>query len=144
MPSDALLLDTSVLLRFFVDHDDDLQPKAASLAGAWLDDRIQLVLLDLSVYELVNVSARRLGHGADRIRADVGDLFRLRLPMQTVDGRLAADAGAVAVASGLSAYDAAFLAAARRLGIGLVTGDDRLVEVGAGDAVHLAAVDLPD
>lgn len=53
---------------------------------------------------------------------------------------LAADAGGLAAATGLSGYDAAFLAAARRIGTTLVTADDRLVMLGGDAVVHLGAL----
>jgi predicted nucleic acid-binding protein len=138
--ADGYVLDTSVLLRFFVGHDDPLQTAADELVESWLADRLQLVLLDLSVYELVNVSARRLHHDEERIRDDVRQLYRLRLPMVTLDEGLAADAGALVAATGLSGYDAAFLAAARMVGATLVTADDRLVALGGDAAVHLGSL----
>jgi len=138
--ADAFLVDTSVLLRFFVGHDDPLQSAADELVDSWLADRLQLVLLDLSVYELVNVSARRLHHDEARIRDDVRQLYRLRLPMVTLDEGLAADAGALAATTGLSGYDAAFVAAARKVGTPLVTADDRLAMLGGESTVHLGAL----
>jgi predicted nucleic acid-binding protein len=125
----AALLDTSLLLRFFVAHDDELQPAIPRIERAWRDDRMQLVLLDLSVYELVNVAVRRLGFDATRARRAVSEVYGLGAPVVAVDQQLAADAAEIAATSGLSGYDAAFVGAARRVGIALLTADRRLAEV---------------
>lgn len=136
---DAALLDTSVLLRFFHDHRDAAQGAADAVLQAWEHDRIQLVLLDLSVYEVVNVSVRRLGHSAARARATVDNLFRLGMPLIGVDAVLARDSANLAAGLGLSGYDAAFLAAARRAGVKLLTADDGITAV-ADDAIPLLSL----
>ncbi len=125
----AVLLDTSVLLRLFVAHDDELQTAVPEIQRAWQDDRLQLVLLDLSLYELVNVAVRRLGFDAPRARRAVADVYRLDAPVVAVDRQLASDAAGIAVDEGLSGYDAAFAAAARRVGVALLTADRRLAEL---------------
>ena len=136
----AALLDTSVLLRFVHDHGDHEQVAADRLLRASLEDTVQLVLLDLSVYELVNVAVRRLGLGSPHVEDIVTEVFRFRMPMVTVDAQLGRAAAAAAVESGLSGYDAAFLAAARRSGVPLVTADRRL----AAEDGALALADLAD
>jgi predicted nucleic acid-binding protein len=134
---DAALLDTSVLVRFFHDHDDQLQEHAENLRAAWLDDQAQLILLDLSVYELVNVCIRPLGYAGDRARAVVNALFRFRMPMLGVERGLAANAAELAADLGLSGYDASFVAAARRLGVPLITADRRLAGSAGPDVLEL-------
>ncbi|MFI5046407.1 MAG: type II toxin-antitoxin system VapC family toxin [Acidimicrobiia bacterium] len=128
----AALLDTSVLLRFFRDHGDTEQAAADAILAAWRADSMQLVLLDLSVYELVNIAVRRLGLDSSHATGIVTDLFRFRMPIVSVDAALGRATAEIAAESGLSGYDAAFLAAARRSGVALVTGDRRLAgETGA-------------
>ena len=137
---EVALLDTSVVIRFFERYRDDQQPAADRVREGWLNDDIQLVLLDLLVYEFVNVVVRSLGHDEPQARTDVGNLFRLRMPMVNVDARLAAEAASLAVSRQLSGYDAAFLAAARSLGVALITADRRLYERGGADVVLLDAL----
>jgi len=137
---DAAVVDTSVLVRFFEDHGDDQQAAAELLRQTWLADRLHLILLDLSVYEFVNVLTRRLKHDESHALEAVAQLFRLRMPMVNVDARLAAEAASLAVSRQLSGYDAAFLAAARSLGVSLVTADRRLYERGGADVVLLDGI----
>lgn len=135
----AAVLDTSVLLRFFHDHQDAEQDAADAVLQAWQADRVQLALLDLSVYELVNLSVRRLRHPPPRVRATVENLFRLGMPLIGVDATLAGDAADLAASLDLSGYDAAFLAAARRTGLPLLTADTGIVAV-AQDAISLISL----
>ena len=132
--------DTAVLIRFLFPYGDVEQAGADSLRAAWLADDVQLVQLDLSVYEFVNVVTRSLGHGADQATDDVANLFRLQMPIVHVDARLASDAAVLAADLGLSGYDASFLAAAQRLGMPLVTADRRLAAVGGGHVLPLETV----
>jgi predicted nucleic acid-binding protein len=137
---DAAVLDTSVLVRFFHDYDDPLQEHAERVRAAWLDDQAQLILLDLSVYELVNVCVRRLGYAGDKARAVVNAVFRFRMPMLGVELGLAVLATELAADLGLSGYDAAFVAAARRVGAPLITADRRLAGSARSDVLELAAL----
>lgn len=116
-----LLLDVGVLLAS--EDVDDTQHEAAVrlLTGA---DR--LATLDLAYYEVANVAVRAWRHpvAGDRLRqrldalADDGGIVR-------ADSALLADAQALAVEHGLSVYDAAYVAAARRIDARLVSCDVR-------------------
>jgi predicted nucleic acid-binding protein len=132
---EAVLLDTSVLLRFFHHHDDELQPRALALREAFLDRKVALILLDLSIYEVINVLVRRLTRSAARLRKDVHALFALETPIYAVDTALATETAAIASATNLSGYDAAFLAASRLLAVPLVTADQHLLDASKGDGV---------
>jgi len=132
--------DTAVLVRFFFPYRDAEQAGADALRVAWLADEVQLVQLDLVVYEFVNVVTRILGHGPEQATDDVVNLFRLQMPIIRVDTGLASDAAALAADLGLSGYDAAFLASARRLGIPLITPDRRLAAAGGDDVLPLESV----
>ena len=134
----AVLLDTSVLLRFFSNHRDRDQPAAEQLLEAFLDGRAGVVLLDLSIYEFVNILVRRLGRAEAAASKDVDALFSLGAPVYPVDRELARSAASIAARSGLSGYDAAFLAASDLLGLPLVTGDRGIIER-AGDR-HVIAL----
>lgn len=123
---EAGVIDTSVLLRFFHDHKDPPQKGADTLRHASVARRINLLLLDLSVYEFVNVLVRKLGHSAGSATQNVESLFDLEYPIIGVDRQLARDAASIAASSGISGYDASFVAAARSVAIPLITADEKL------------------
>ncbi len=98
---------------------------------------------DLFFIECTNILwkyARRFGYPPEAAQQDVADLTRLLLQIaSTAD--LAEAALALAVAHGITAYDAAYVALARQLSLPLVTADEALVRRLAGtglDARFLA------
>ena len=110
-------------------------PAGLSLAGL-LDDA------DLYAPELIDVeilSALRRGllrHSLDRERAEQAVADLATWPLQRIPHRgLATDAWQLR--HNFTAYDAFYVAAARRLGAGLVTADGRLTRApGAGVAIY--------
>ena len=132
-----IFLDASVLLAA-EDADDRHHLAATALlrTGA-------LATLDLAVYETTNVAAVRWRNPAasDRLRervwaiAEFGALVR-------VDRVLAERTAALAAQHELSAYDAAYVAGAERLGVPLASCDERdLISRGLG---HPPAILLED
>ena len=113
-------LDASVLLAA-EDVDDANHDASAALleTGA-------LSTLDLAAYEVTNVAELRWRDRAASLRlrervwaiADLGILVR-------VDQPLAERAAQIAGQHGLSAYDAAYVAGAERLGVPLASCDER-------------------
>lgn len=126
------LLDASVLLAS-EDVDDDNHRDAVRL----LATRDPLAAMDLTHYEVANVALRswRDPAAADRLRrrvsalAEDGGLVR-------ADDSLLVDAAAIAEEHGISVYDAAYVAGARRRGAELVSCDVR-------DLVSLGLARLP-
>lgn len=126
------LLDASVLLAS-EDVDDEHHDGAVRL----LADPDPLATLDLAFYEVGNVAirawrdraaARRLQERVAAL-ADDGGLVR-------VDPSLLSDATSLAEESGISVYDAAYVAAAGRAGARLISCDVR-------DLVPRGLADLP-
>ena len=70
------MLDTSALLRFVVAHDDPVQAGADRLREAFRRGETAIMVLDLSIYELVNIQTRRLGMPGPDVIANIEALFR--------------------------------------------------------------------
>lgn len=129
----ALLLDASVLLAA---EDPNDAHRTAILR--LLHGESPLATIDLAFYEVTNVaiSAWRDLAAAERLRervnalADEGGLIR-------ADLELLASAAAIADELSVSAYDAAYVAAARRT-------DSRLVSCDVHDLVSRGLADLPE
>ncbi len=117
----SLLLDASVWLAA-ADRDDVFHEAARRLVHS---QRIEHAALDLTVYEVGNVATRRW-RDAERAR-------RLCLLVLTACGErlvrirtdLAEEAVRIADGEQITVYDAAYIAAARREGHVLVSGDLR-------------------
>lgn len=135
---EAAVVDTSVLLRFFVAHDDADQEIATRVFEAWRHGDVTLHVLDLSAYEMSNVLVRRMRVPADKAGIVMERLFRIRMRMLAVHRTLARFTVEIATETGLSGYDAAFVAAGRTLGMAVITADRRMASLG-GDRVLLLA-----
>jgi predicted nucleic acid-binding protein len=133
----AALLDTSVLLRFFIGLDDELGWRTGVIRDAWARGAIELLLLDLSVYEFGNVLVRQQRLEEDTVVAAVEELFSLGMPLLAVERTLGARAARTAGHTGLSVYDAAFVAAADQLDVDLLTADVQLARRAATPRVAL-------
>lgn len=107
------------------------------IRDAWASGAVELLLLDLSVYEFGNVLVRQQRFDEDSAAAAVGELFSLGLPVLAVERELGVRAARVAARTGLSVYDAAFVAAAEQFDVDLVTADSKLVTRAASPRVAL-------
>jgi predicted nucleic acid-binding protein len=127
----VIFLDASVLLAA---EDADDREHHAALALLRSGD---LATLELALYETTNVAVVRwqdlgaAGRLAKRIWAiaEFGTLVR-------VDPQLGAEVAQLTCEHGLSAYDAGYVAAARRLGVTLASCDER-------DLVRPGLAELP-
>lgn len=133
----TLLLDASVWLAA-VDRDDPFHESARALVA---EPGAGRAALDLTLYEVGNVAVRRwrdLGRATRLLRVVVtacGDR------LAGVDQELALAAVSLAEEYGLTVYDAAYVAAARRHGWRLVSGDivdlvDRKLAIAPDDAAE--------
>lgn len=118
----TLLLDASVLLAAFDPEDDHHEPSRALLEN----DQATLATLDLARYEVVNVAVRAwrapetvapLLAAVERL-ADDGGVF-------VSTGALLTRAAELAERHTISAYDAAYAAAAGDAGHRLISCDER-------------------
>lgn len=132
----VLLLDASVWLAS-IDRRDVHHAAAVSLVDA--AEVRPVAALDLSLYEVAHVAAVRW-RDADAATRLV-DLVQAAVDTRLVgvDGPLLVEASRLALDAGLSVYDAAYVACARRHGWSLVSTDVRDL-VGPGFARMPGAV----
>lgn len=118
----ALLLDASVWLAA-LDVNDTNHAAATELIASAADGSRRLAALDLTLYEVANVASVRWRSAASVPR--LIDLVELSCAegLVRIDRDLAVDAGRVATENRLTAYDAAYVAAARANDWTLVSGD---------------------
>jgi predicted nucleic acid-binding protein len=118
----VLLLDASVWLAA-LDRDDRFHDSSSAIVRTAFEAPV--AALDLTLYEVANVALvwwRDRG-AAERLLDLVVTASGERLVR--VDGELAGAAVSVAAEAGLTVYDAAYVACARRDGWSLVSGDLR-------------------
>lgn len=133
----TVLCDTSVVLKWFSSHREKDVQQADLVLSAHQREELNLIVLDLTYYELGHVLASKLGWDplrATRALNRLEDLLDVGVPL-TREGR--ALATEKVKRHGLSFYDAAYLAVAQLLNVELLTEDKKLLK---GGGVSLSEV----
>lgn len=131
-----IVLDASVIIKWFVQESDSeiaLRFKEALLRG-----KVNIVLPDLALYEILNVLRFKSGVTEEAIKSILPALLNLGLDIIAPSQRLLEESLHLSFATELSVYDSVYLALANELGAKLVTADKRLVR----QAAPLAKVEL--
>lgn len=134
-----LVVDTSVVLKWFHSSGESEVEPARSLLAAHTEGVIAIGLTDLVPYELGNILVRSLRWPAEVVADQLDDLVVIcgsPVPLSREEHRAAA---ALATEYGLTFYDASFAAAARSWGAQLVTADRALLGAGLGVSATEAA-----
>ena len=122
------VVDASVGVKLVI--AEELTEYAEALfAQLYADESAHFAVPDLFFIECANVLVkyvRRLNYPAHEARQDIAQLTALHLERYSTS-ELASDALRMALEFELSAYDACYLALSKRLGVPLVTADERLV-----------------
>lgn len=138
----AALAETSVVVKWFAQSGQEEVDAARRLRAAHVDGVVMIQLLDLAVYELSNVLMRRFRWPAPAASEAIERLLGLVGPLVRFDAAWLRDALALAELHGLSGYDAHWAAAARHLGVPLVSADRQLLDAGLAESLTTAATRL--
>jgi predicted nucleic acid-binding protein len=125
-----VLCDTSVVIKWYHDEGESEVPEARALLDAHRRGDIGALLLDLAVYEVGKVLVGALRWPAADVADQLDDLVRVCGTPLAPGLDWLREAASLAVRSGLTFYDTAWAAAARALGITLVSADSRLQSAG--------------
>lgn len=132
-----LLVDASVWVAL-ADPRETFHDQAKAIVSSSLE----LTALDLTLFEVANAVGVRMGNQARAKRIGSILFSRCKDHLVRVDLELMGEAVEIASEHGLTAYDAAYVAAARRNGWTLVSADIRDL-VSKGLAVAPDAADYP-
>lgn len=94
-----------------------------------------MLILDLTIYELGNVLLRGEAWDAYRVATQIEDLLTICGEPIVLEPEWRRDAAAVAEEHGLTYYDASYAAAARGLGVALVSADKQLLDAGLAETI---------
>jgi predicted nucleic acid-binding protein len=134
----TLLVDTSVLLKWFHAEGESELAEARALRDATKDGEVQARIIDLALYEMGNVLLRTLGWNGSDIADQLDDLIVICGPPLAMAAEWIRRAAAIGETHRLTFYDAAWAATAEGLGVSLISADTQLLD--AGLAESLAAV----
>ncbi len=124
------MADSSVLLKWFHTEGEDEVAAAQAVLRAHRARQADVRVLDLTIYELGNTLLRSLRWPARRVGDRLDDLLFLCGPVITLEPAWRRDAAELAELHRLTFYDAAFAAAARGLGVPLISADRQLLASG--------------
>ena len=130
-----LVVDSSVVVKWFLSEGESGVDEALALLDRHRRGDVVLAAPDLLLYEVSSAMDRR-GVSPARQLDVASALFKMNLELERLS-ELHRDAVSLSVEHGVSVYDAAFAALARRIGGRLVSADQKLVASGACDAVRL-------
>ena len=135
----SVLVDTSVLIKWFHSAGEPELEAARALRDAHVANRVDAHILDIAVYEVGNVLIRSLRWPAGDVADQLDDLVAIfGTPLLSTPAWLR-DAAELASEHSLPFYDAAWAAAARGLGVPLVSADRQLLAAGLADSVTATA-----
>src|SRR5215213_2874236 len=123
MPPTVVVSDASVAVKWFHEAGEEDFAPARALLDAYAEERIALLILDLTTYEVGNALLRGSAAASPDSVATVLEALNDLCPsvaLEEPERRLAAD---LAAEHGLTFYDAAYAAVARRRGALLATFD---------------------
>lgn len=135
----TLLVDTSVVLKWFHEEGESEVPQARDLLQAHREGRERLLVLDLAAYELGNVLLRPLGLPAAVVVEQMRLLLSLCGPLVHPRPSWLDAAAHLGQVHGLTFYDASWAAAAQALQCPLVSADRALLSQGLAVTASQAA-----
>ncbi len=128
-----LLIDTSVLIKWFHDAGESEVAEARAIRDAHVGSELDAHVLDLAIYEIGNVLARTLKWTAADVGDQLDDLVEIVGPPLVMSPACMREAALLAERHGLSFYDAGWAATAAALRIPLVSADRRLLAAGLAE-----------
>lgn len=140
MPSDPgattvmlpiVVADASVALKWFHAEGEEAVEEARTVLRAFADRQIDLVILDLTVYEIGNALLRAAGGDAEATTTVLDALVAICEPT-TLTTSERANAARIARQHNLTLYDSAYAAVAQGRNGRLATMDRQLLAAGLG------------
>lgn len=135
----TLLVDTSVLIKWFHCKGESELEEAHAIRNAAQRGDVECRVIDLALYEMGNVLLRSLGWTGSDVADQLDDLIVICGPPLALTSewlRRTADIGAI---HGLTFYDAAWAASAVDLGVSLVSSDRLLLASGLAESPAFTA-----
>jgi predicted nucleic acid-binding protein len=129
-----LLIDTSVLIKWFHSEGESELSESRALRSAHVSGDVDAYMLDLASYEVGNVLARTLRWDPAEVADQLDDLHTILGPPLVMTADWLRHAAALAHDHGLSFYDASWAATAAKLSMRLVSADRQLLAAGLAES----------
>jgi len=129
-----LLIDTSVLIKWFHSEGESELAESRALRKAHISGDLDAHMLDLAIYEVGNVLVRALRWEPAEVADQLDDLHTVLGHPLVMTADCLRRAAALAHDHALSFYDASWAAAADKLDLALVSADRRLLATGLAES----------
>lgn len=129
-----LLIDTSVLIKWFHSEGEAELSEARALRSAHVAGELDAHVLDLAMYEVGNVLVRALRWATSDVVDQLDDLRAVVGEPLVMTADWLRQAARLAESHALSFYDASWAATASALGMPLVSADRRLLDAGLAES----------
>jgi predicted nucleic acid-binding protein len=130
----TLLVDTSVLVKWFHIQGEPELADARSIRDATQVGDVQARVIDLALYEMGNVLLRALGWSGSDVADQLDDLVIICGPPLAMAAEWLRRAAELGERHRLTFSDGAWAAAAEALGISLVSVDAQLLAAGLAES----------
>jgi predicted nucleic acid-binding protein len=130
----TLLVDTSVLVKWFHREGEPELAEARSIRNATRAGEIQARVIDLALYEMGNVLLRALRWSGSDVADQLEDLVIICGPPLAMAAEWLRRAAELGESHQLTFYDAAWAAAAEALDVALVSVDAQLLTAGLAES----------
>jgi predicted nucleic acid-binding protein len=137
-----LLLDTSVLIKWFHAEGEAELDEARILRSAHVNRDLDAHVIDLALYEMGSVLLRALSWEPMHVADQLDDLLAIVGPPLIVSPTWLRLAALLAYQHNLSFYDASWAAASAELKIPLVSADRKLQVAGLAESPTQACIRL--
>ena len=132
MPPTVVVSDASVVIKWFHETGEEEIAPARALLDAYADERIRLLVLDLTMYEVGNALLRGSAAATPDAVATVLEALSELCPRVSLEAAERHLSAGLVREHGLTFYDAAYAAVARARGGLLATFDRALLAAGLG------------
>jgi predicted nucleic acid-binding protein len=130
----TLLVDTSVLIKWFHREGESELVEARSIRDATRRAEIETRVIDLALYEMGNVLLRSLHWKASDVADQLDDLIVICGSPLAMAAPWFREAATIGKTHGLTFYDACWASAAHGLGVSLVSADSKLLDAGLAES----------
>lgn len=121
----GFVLDTSVILKWFSEFDEEDLVRALKLRQSMLDGTVFFVVPELLFYELANALRYNPNFSAKDVEQAIHSVFEMGLDVRGVDEQVMGEAISLAFKHKLTIYDSYFLALSKKEGKPFITADYR-------------------
>lgn len=130
----TLLVDTSVLVKWFHSEGEADLAEARAIRDATRREDVETRVIDLAIYEMGNILLRGLHWGGTDVADQLEDLVLICGAPLAMAPAWFREAAVIGSAHALTFYDACWAAAAKALGVSLVSADVRLLNAGLAES----------